>query len=68
MCCDCRRFAIGASQEHGHFPGTISLAPEQAIQVIESVGQSLANSGIRRLVSGQRSRRAISEVIGILRR
>jgi len=42
--------AIGASQEHGHFPGTISLAPEQAIQVIESVGQSLANSGIRRLV------------------
>lgn len=42
--------AIGASQEHGHYPGTVSLPPELATQVIESIGQSLASTGVRRLV------------------
>ncbi len=42
--------AIGASQEHGHYPGTVSLPPELARRVIESIGQSLASTGVRRLV------------------
>ena len=42
--------AIGASQEHRGFAGTVSLPPELAVQVIESIGTSLAESGVRRLV------------------
>jgi creatinine amidohydrolase len=42
--------ALGASQEHGEFCGTLSLPPDLAARVIEAVGASLASSGIRRLV------------------
>ncbi|SHE98906.1 creatinine amidohydrolase [Modicisalibacter ilicicola DSM 19980] len=42
--------AIGSSQEHGSFAGTLSLPPETAIAVIEAYGDSLARSGVRRLV------------------
>lgn len=42
--------AIGASLEHTGFAGTLSLVPETAIATIESIGESLAGVGIRRLV------------------
>jgi creatinine amidohydrolase len=42
--------AIGASQEHASFPGTLSLAPDEAVGVIHSVGESVHRAGIRRLV------------------
>jgi len=42
--------AVGASQEHAGFPGTLSLPPEVAIAVIEAHGDSLARAGVRRLV------------------
>lgn len=42
--------ALGASQEHSAMPGTLSLPPELAGRVIESVGESLAAAGLRRLV------------------
>ncbi|GAB3685567.1 creatininase family protein [Salinisphaera aquimarina] len=42
--------AIGSSLEHTAFSGTLSLAPETAIAVIESIGTSVARAGIRRLL------------------
>lgn len=42
--------ATGASEEHGHFPGTLSLPAEALIAVLEAYGGGLAASGIRRLV------------------
>jgi len=42
--------AIGSSLEHTGFAGTLSVAPETAIAVIESIGESLARVGIRRLL------------------
>ncbi len=42
--------ALGASQEHAAMSGTLSLPPELAGRIIEAVGESLAASGIRRLV------------------
>jgi len=42
--------ALGASQEHSAMAGTLSLSPELAGRVIESVGASLAASGLSRLV------------------
>jgi creatinine amidohydrolase len=42
--------ALGASQEHAQMPGTLSLPPELACRVIESIGESLAASGLQRLV------------------
>ncbi len=42
--------AVGASDEHTAFPGTLSLPPEVAIAVIEAHGDALARAGVRRLV------------------
>lgn len=42
--------AVGASEEHTAFPGTLSLPPEVAIAVIEAHGDALARAGVRRLV------------------
>lgn len=42
--------AHGASLEHASFNGTLSLPPELVGRIIESVGESIAASGIQRLV------------------
>ncbi|TAM90073.1 MAG: creatininase family protein, partial [Candidimonas sp.] len=42
--------ALGASLEHTHFPGTLSLSAEQAIAQIVAVGGGAARAGIRRLL------------------
>ncbi|MBZ9537631.1 creatininase family protein [Modicisalibacter tunisiensis] len=42
--------AVGASDEHLSFPGTLSLPAEVAIAVIEAHGDALARAGVRRLV------------------
>lgn len=42
--------AVGASQEHTSYAGTLSLPPETAIAVIEAYGDSIARAGVRRLV------------------
>ena len=42
--------AIGCSREHAHFPGTLSLEPEQLSALIEGTGEALARTGVRRLV------------------
>jgi len=42
--------ALGSSLEHSDFAGTLSLMPEMAIRVIESLGEAVHRAGIRRLV------------------
>lgn len=42
--------AIGWSDEHGSFPGTLSIAPETLTAVWCEVGASVAEAGFRRLV------------------
>lgn len=42
--------AIGASEEHGHFAGTLSLSPAQAAATIVAVGEGIHRPGIKRLV------------------
>ena len=42
--------AIGASEEHRNFAGTLSLPPSEAVSVIRSVGESVHRAGIGRLV------------------
>jgi len=42
--------ALGASQEHAAMSGTLSLPPELSGRIIEAVGESIAASGIQRLV------------------
>ena len=42
--------AIGCSREHAHFPGPLSLEPEQLSALIEGTGEALARTGVRRLV------------------
>ena len=42
--------AVGTSMEHRNFPGTLSLPPESLIGIIAQLGESLARSGVRRLV------------------
>ncbi|WP_111495955.1 creatininase family protein [Marinobacter bohaiensis] len=41
---------VGLSLEHGAFPGTLSLRPDTAIDVLVDIGQSVAAAGIKRLV------------------
>ncbi len=41
--------APGASVEHTHFPGTLSLDVEQMIAQVCAIGQGVARAGIRRL-------------------
>jgi creatinine amidohydrolase len=42
--------AVGASEEHTRFPGTLSLAAETLTRVIYECGVALAQSGVRRIV------------------
>ncbi|MDT8410097.1 MAG: creatininase family protein [Wenzhouxiangellaceae bacterium] len=42
--------AIGASEEHLGYAGTLSIAPETAIASLESIGAALSAVGIKRLV------------------
>ncbi|MCS2608808.1 creatininase family protein [Halomonas dongshanensis] len=42
--------AVGASDEHTHFPGTLSVPAPLAIATLEAYGDSLARAGIRRWV------------------
>ena len=42
--------AVGASDEHASFPGTLSLPAPVAIATLEAYGDSLARAGIRRWV------------------
>ncbi|MGM0986964.1 MAG: creatininase family protein [Pseudomonadota bacterium] len=42
--------AVGASDEHLGFPGTLSLPPELAIATLEAHGDAVARAGLERLV------------------
>jgi creatinine amidohydrolase len=42
--------AVGASQEHAHLPGTLSVSTEELIRAIREEGAALAREGVRRLV------------------
>lgn len=42
--------AIGRSDEHEDFPGTLSLSPETAVRLWEEVADGVARAGIRKLV------------------
>ncbi|MCA1771350.1 MAG: creatininase family protein [Halomonas sp.] len=42
--------AVGASDEHASYPGTLSLPAPVAIATLEAYGDSLARTGIHRLV------------------
>lgn len=42
--------AVGASEEHASFPGTLSLPAPLAIATLEAYGESVARAGIQRLV------------------
>lgn len=42
--------AIGASDEHLSFPGTLSLSPELAIATLEAYGEAVARAGLKRLI------------------
>ena len=41
---------VGASDEHKAFPGTLTLAPETALHAFIEIGESIARTGIRKLV------------------
>src|SRR3954468_23607322 len=42
--------AVGASDEHKAFPGTLTLSPETALRAFIEIGESIARAGIRKLV------------------
>ncbi|HKO08118.1 MAG TPA: creatininase family protein, partial [Alphaproteobacteria bacterium] len=42
--------AVGRSDEHEDFPGTLSLSPETALRLWEEVADGVARAGIRKLV------------------
>ncbi|MDR5891417.1 creatininase family protein [Halomonas mongoliensis] len=42
--------AVGASDEHLSFPGTLSLSPELAIAALEAHGEAVARAGFQRLI------------------
>ena len=42
--------SVGASEEHGSFPGTLSLPARVAIDTLEAYGNSVAQADIRRLM------------------
>ena len=41
---------IATSEEHGAYPGTLTLAPETVMRVLTEIGMSLHRSGVRKLV------------------
>jgi creatinine amidohydrolase len=42
--------AVGASDEHKAFPGTLTLLPETALRAFIEIGESVARAGIKKLV------------------
>src|SRR5258708_8287973 len=42
--------AVGASDEHRAFPGTLTLSPETALRAFIEIGESVARAAIRKLV------------------
>jgi creatinine amidohydrolase len=42
--------AVGASDEHKAYPGTLTLAPETALAAFTEIGESVHRAGIRKLV------------------
>jgi creatinine amidohydrolase len=42
--------AVGASDEHRAFPGTLTLSPETALRAFIEIGESVARAGIKKLV------------------
>src|SRR5436190_11012002 len=42
--------AVGASDEHRAFPGTLTLSPETALRAFIEIGESVCRAGIRKLV------------------
>jgi len=42
--------SVGASMEHGDFPGTLSLEPETLIACVCQCGRAVAAAGVRRLL------------------
>jgi creatinine amidohydrolase len=41
---------IGASEEHRAFPGTLTLAPETLLRMIEEIAECVHRAGVRKLV------------------
>jgi creatinine amidohydrolase len=44
------RLAIGTSQEHSHYAGTISISTQALIDQISAIGAQVAESGLKKLV------------------
>ena len=44
------RAAVGASDEHRAFRGTLTLSPETALRAFIEIGESVHRAGIRKLV------------------
>ncbi|GEN28368.1 creatininase [Halovibrio variabilis] len=59
--------AVGASDEHVSFPGTLSLPAPLAIATLEAYGDSLARAGIRRLVllNSHGGNKAVMDLAGL---
>ncbi|MGK7295701.1 MAG: creatininase family protein, partial [Candidatus Wenzhouxiangella sp. M2_3B_020] len=59
--------AVGASDEHASFPGTLSLDARSFAGVLEAVGAGVARAGIRRLVwiNGHGGNRAAMDVAAL---
>lgn len=59
--------AVGASEEHRGFAGTLSFGPDTLTEVVRSIGSGLARSGVRRLVlfSGHGGNRAVLASAGL---
>ena len=50
LACVLPPLAIGMSQEHTHFRGTLSLSARTALAAVTEIGESVARAGFRRLV------------------
>jgi creatinine amidohydrolase len=59
--------AVGASEEHLGFPGTLSLPPESAIALLESHGEAVARAGLGRLVlvNGHGGNKAVMDLAAL---
>ncbi|MGO2391674.1 MAG: creatininase family protein [Halomonas sp.] len=59
--------SVGASDEHASFPGTLSLPAPLAIATLEAYGDSLAQTGIRRLVllNSHGGNKAVMDIAGL---
>lgn len=59
--------AVGASDEHLSFPGTLSLPAPLAVATLEAYGDSVARAGIRRLVllNSHGGNKAVMDLAGL---